>query len=155
MTLAAGAVLAAEGPGPVAAPVATEAANQMVLPTLAGVWAYSNPNAKKNGDVYQWVSARAELTQEGDKVQGKYECLYAVPPGEKLNPKVSFSFQGRLVSEVVSFDLKPPLKGTFRILKTSASELMIGYTIENAAKYGINFGEIPDNDPQPLGRQAQ
>ncbi|MGJ5813191.1 hypothetical protein [Paludibaculum fermentans] len=131
------------------------AAMQMVLPTLAGIWAYSNPNAKKNGDVYQWVAARAEITQEGDKVQGKYECTYAVPAGEKLNPKVSFSFEGRLVSEVVSFDLKPPLKGNFKILKTSAAELAVSYFIQNAAKQGINFGEIPENDPQPLARLAQ
>lgn len=152
--LAAGQVLAGQEPPP-AAPLGGTPVLQMVLPTLAGVWAYSNPNAKKNGDVYQWVAARAEFTQQGDKVQGQYECTYAVPAGEKLNPKVSFSFEGRLVSEVVSFNLKPPLKGTFKILKTSAAELSVSYFIQNAAKQGINFGEIPDNDPQPLSRLAQ
>lgn len=152
--LVAGPLLA--GQAPIGVPVAAKAVEtQMVLPTLAGAWAYSNPEAKKKGDVYQWVSARAEITQEGDKVQGTYECTYAVPPGEKLNPKVQFSFQGQIVSEVVSFQLKAPLKGTFKILKTSASELVVSYFIENAAKYGMNFGEIPENDPQPLARQAQ
>ncbi|MGC4049652.1 MAG: hypothetical protein QM757_09090 [Paludibaculum sp.] len=155
MMLAAGQILAGQETPLSSEWKAAPAAMQMVLPSLAGVWAYSNPNAKKNGDVYQWVAARAEFTQQGDKVQGKYECTYAVPAGEKLNPKVSFSFEGRLVSEVVSFDLKPPLKGTFKILKTSAAELSVSYSIQNAAKQGINFGEIPDNDPQPLSRLAQ
>lgn len=150
MTLAAGAVWAEEGPSAVPA-----AATQMVLPSLSGVWVYSNPNAKNGGDNHPWISARAEFTQDGDKVQGKYECLYAVSPGEKLNPKVSFSFQGRLVSEVVSLELTPPLKGAFKILKTSAAELTVSYSIKNAAKYGISFGEIPDNAPQPLGRLVQ
>ncbi|WP_321472967.1 hypothetical protein [uncultured Paludibaculum sp.] len=135
--------------------VAEPAVAQLVVPTLAGVWAYSNPNAKKVDGVHQWVSARAEMTQQGDLVQGKYECTYAVQEGEKLNPKVSFNFEGRLVSEVVVFEIKPPLKGTFKILKTSAAELAVSYSIQKAAKSGISFGEIPDNAPQPLYRQAQ
>lgn len=128
---------------------------QLVLPSLAGVWVYSNPNAQKVGNEHQWVSARAEITQEGDLVQGDYECTFAVQPGEKLNPKVKFSFYGRLLSEVVSFTLRPPLKGNFKILNSSASELKVSFFIQNAEKQGISFREIPDNHPQPLGRQAR
>jgi hypothetical protein len=126
-----------------------------MLPTLAGTWAYSNPNAGRRGDVYQWRSAVAEITQSGDSIQGSYECTYSVPEGEKYNPSVKLRFSGRIASEVMNFPLAPPLKGWFRILKQSAGEMSIAYFVENADKQGISFGEIPQNAPQVLGRVAK
>jgi hypothetical protein len=137
----------------VALPVVAPA--QLVLPTLSGTWTYSNPNASKQGDVYQWSSAKAEITQQGDRVEGTYECVYAVPAGDKLTPKVTFSFAGRISSEVMSFELKSPLKGTFRVLRATASELTVAYHIGNAKQQKISFGLIPENAPQVLARQAQ
>ncbi|MBI4892508.1 MAG: hypothetical protein HY821_17925, partial [Acidobacteria bacterium] len=57
--------------------------------------------------------------------------------------------------EVMRFDLQPPAKGWFRILKNSAAELTISYYVSNPRQVGISFGEISDNDPQTLLRQAQ
>lgn len=136
-----------------AAPIIGSA--QLVVPTLAGVWAYSNPSAQKKGDIYQWKAARAEITQDGDRVDGAYECIYAVPEGEKLNPIVKFRFTGQIRSEVMVFQLAAPLKGRFQIVRQSAAEMSIAYFIENANKHGISFGEIPADSPQRLGRQAQ
>jgi hypothetical protein len=136
-----------------AAPIAGPA--QLVVPTLAGVWAYSNPGAQKKDGIYQWKAARAEITQDGDRVEGTYECLYAVPEGEKLNPRVKFRFTGQIRSEVMVFQLAAPLKGNFQVVRQSAAEMSIAYFIENANKHGISFGEIPADSPQRLARQAQ
>lgn len=142
-------------PAQAAPAAAVPAGPQLMLPTLAGTWAYANPNAGKRGDVYQWRSAVAEITQSGDSIQGSYECTYSVPAGEKYNPSVKLKFSGRIASEVMNFRLAPPLKGWFRILKQSASEMSIAYFVENADEQGISFGEIPQNAPQVLGRVAK
>gem|GEM_PF-4367757 len=139
---------AAASGGPASAPAPT----QLVLPSLAGAWVYSNPEAKKVGDIYQWTSARADIVQEGDSIWGDYQCTYAVPSAEKLNPKVQFSFYGKITSEVMQFELKPPMKGWLRILKTSASEITISYFVENSKQVKISFGAVADNDPQTLSR---
>lgn len=144
-----------EGSPTTAAAPGASSAGQLVLPSLAGTWVYSNPGATKSGGIYQWKSARAEIRQRGDVVDGVYECLYAVPEGEKFNPTVKFSFTGRVASEIMRFDLKPPLKGWLRVLKQSASELTISYYIQNDRENGISFGEIPENDPQTLSRMAR
>ncbi len=139
----------------VASAVPVIGSEQLVVPTLAGVWAYSNPSAQKKGDVYQWKAAKAEITQDGDRIEGTYECVYAVPEGEKYNPNVKFKFSGQIKSEVMAFQIDAPLKGYFQVLKQSAAEMTIAYFIENANKHGISFGEIPADSPQRLGRQAQ
>ncbi|MBI4890487.1 MAG: hypothetical protein HY821_07655, partial [Acidobacteria bacterium] len=51
--------------------------SQLLLPTLAGVWAYSNPDAQKKNGVYQWKAARLEILQRGDSVEGNYVCRLA------------------------------------------------------------------------------
>lgn len=130
-------------------------AAQVVVPSLAGLWVYSNPNAGKRDDVYEWKSAKADISQEGDRVAGTYECVYAVPEGEKFNPVVKFSFSGQIRSEVMIFQLRAPLKGWFQVLKHSAGEMTIAYGIENASKNGISFGEISVDSPQRLARQAR
>jgi hypothetical protein len=146
---------AAGGTAQVASVVPMAGSSQLVVPSLAGLWVYSNPNAKKKGDVYQWKSAKAEITQDGDSVEGTYECVYAVPEGEKFNPVVKFSFSGQIRSEVMVFDLTAPLRGWFQVLKHSAGELTIAFGIENAGKHGISFGEISVDSPQRLARQAR
>lgn len=130
-------------------------AAQLVVPSLDGLWVYSNPDAKKNGDSYEWKYAKADIHQNGDKVEGTYECVYAVPEGEKYNPVVKLSFSGSIQSEVMIFKLQSPLKGWFQVVKFAAGEMNIAYGIENAAKNGISFGEIPVDAPQRLGRQAR
>jgi hypothetical protein len=130
-------------------------AAQLVVPSLDGLWVYSNPNARKHGDTYEWKSAKADIRQNGEKVEGVYECVYAVPEGEKYNPVVKLSFSGTIQSEVMIFKLQAPLKGWFQVVRHAAGEMLIAYGIENAAKNGISFGEIPVDAPQRLGRQAR
>jgi len=129
------------------------ASAQMVLPTLGGEWSYSNPNAKRVGDTYQWKSAKAVITQDGEKVSGTYECVYFVPEGEKYNPVVKFEFQGKIVSDVIRMELKPPHKGWFQvILSATASELKASYQITNGRANGVSFPNIVSGDPQTLTR---
>jgi hypothetical protein len=128
---------------------------QLVVPSLGGGWTCSNSAAKKEGRVYQWASARVDITQQGDRIEGHYQCHYAVPAGERLNPDVEFDFSGRITSEVMRFELKSPHRGSFRVLRASAAELTVAYTVENARQMRISFGQIADNDPQILGREVK
>ena len=129
------------------------AISQTLLPTLDGVWVYGNPDATRKGDIYQWREVHIEIKQQGEKVQGEYRCTYAVPAGERYRPEVKFSFDGRIVSDVMQFPLSAPLKGYIRIRKTADAELKVSYFIENSKKVGISFGQVLDNDPQTLRRK--
>ena len=129
------------------------ARSQTLVPTLDGVWVYANAEATRKGDIYQWREIRAEIKQQGDRIQGDYRCVYAVPAGERFNAEVKFSFEGRIVSDVMQFPLAAPLKGYVRIRKSADAELRVSYFVENSKKLGISFGQVPDNDPQTLRRK--
>jgi len=145
-------------PAPTAAapPPSMTASGPAVVPSLAGVWFLQNLDARKTEDgAYEPRFINVRITQEGDAVQGSYECVYAVPEDEPYNPTVRFTFSGRITSELMRFPLRPPLRGFVHIRRVSASRLHIAYSIENPEARDISFGYVGEDNPQPLQKRLE
>lgn len=128
--------------------------SQVVVPSLAGVWFLQNLDARKTADgAYEPLFISLRITQQEDRVQGRYEGLYAVPEDEPYNPTVRFSFEGRITAETLRFPLRPPLRGHILIDRVHPSRLRVSYRIENPEASHISFGYVGPDNPQFLQKR--
>jgi hypothetical protein len=131
-------------------------AGSAMVPSLAGVWFLQNLDARKTEEgAYEPRFVNVRITQEGDAVQGSYECVFSVPEDEPYNPTVRFTFAGRITSELMRFPLRPPLRGSITVQRVGASQLHVSYSIENPDERGISFGYVGGENPQPLQKRLE
>lgn len=129
-------------------------ASQSVVPSLAGIWFLQNLDARKTGGgAYEPRFVNVRITQQGDRVQGNYEAVYAVPEDEPYNPTVRFSFEGRITTEILRFPLRAPLRGYILMERTGPLRMRVSYGIENPEARNISFGYVGPENPQNLQKK--
>ncbi len=130
-------------------------AESAAAPGLAGSWFMMNLNARKTEEgAYEPRFIHVRIRQQGDRLEGSYEALYAVPEDEPHNPAVRFSFEGGITGEPFRFPLSAPLRGAILIAPAGPDRIRVSYEIENPDVRNISFAAVSPANPQSLQRKT-